>query len=70
MSRRRNLALNDVKVFSATDASERMELGELMTRWLAEHPDIEISDVVVVQSPHRNGSCVSIALFFYDVAAR
>ena len=66
MNRRRSVALNDVKVFVATDACERMELGETIMRWLADHPEVEIADVVVAESRHRSGACVSIAVFFFD----
>ena len=41
---------NAVKVFSATKAREREELGELINGWLAQNPDIEIVDKVVSQS--------------------
>jgi hypothetical protein len=52
------------KVFSATKAKERDELGEVITRWLAANPDVEIVDKVVTQSSDREFHCLTITLFF------
>jgi len=52
------------KVFSATKAKERDELGEVLTRWLAEHPDVEVLDKVVTQSSDREFHCLTITLFY------
>jgi hypothetical protein len=52
------------KVFSATKAKERDELGEVITRWLADHPDVEILDKVVTQSSDREFHCLTITLFY------
>ena len=52
------------KVFSATKAKERDELGEVITRWLAAHPEVEIVDKVVTQSSDREFHCLTITLFF------
>ena len=57
------------KVFSATKAKERDELGEVITRWLAAHPDVEIVDKVVTQSSDREFHCLTITLFFRPKAA-
>ena len=53
-----------VKVFSATKAREREELGETVTRWLRSNADIEIVDRVVTQSSDDEFHCLSIVLFF------
>ena len=58
-----------VKVFSATKAREREELGETITRWLQENPGINIVDKVVTQSSDNEFHCVTIVLF-YDKPAR
>lgn len=55
-----------VKVFSATKAREREELGEVITRWLDDNPDIQIVDKVVRQSSDREFHCVTIVLFYRD----
>ena len=53
-----------VKVFTATKAREREELGEAITRWLAQNPGIEIVDKVVRQSSDNEFHCLSIVLFY------
>jgi len=51
-----------VKVFSATKARDREELGETVTRWLRSNSDIE--NRVVTQSSDDEFHCLSIVLFF------
>ncbi len=58
-----------VKVFSATKAREREELGETITRWIRENPGIDIVDKIVTQSSDNEFHCVTIVLF-YNVPAR
>lgn len=53
-----------VKVFSATKAKEREELGENITRWLKSNADLEIVDKVVRQSSDNEFHCYSILLFY------
>lgn len=53
-----------VKVFSATKAKERDELGETVTRWLQANADLEIVDRVVSQSSDDEFHCLSIVLFY------
>ncbi|HPM78626.1 MAG TPA: hypothetical protein PK961_16165 [bacterium] len=55
---------NSVKVFSATKAKEREEMGELITRWLRSNPDIEIANVEVRQSSDSEYHCLSIVIFY------
>lgn len=52
------------KVFSATKAKERDDLGDAVTRWLAVNQDVEIIDKVVTQSSDREFHCLTITLFF------
>ncbi|NMC70610.1 MAG: hypothetical protein GYA57_11165 [Myxococcales bacterium] len=52
------------KVFSATKAKERDELGEVITRWLSDNPDIEVVDKVVTQSSDREFHCLTITIFY------
>ena len=58
------MAFNGVKVFSATKAREREDLGEVITRWLRANPGVRIVDKVVTQSSDREFHCLTIALFF------
>ncbi|BDG01746.1 hypothetical protein [Anaeromyxobacter oryzae] len=53
-----------VKVFSATKAKEREELGETVTRWIRSNADVEIVDRVVTQSSDDEFHCLTIVLFY------
>jgi len=53
-----------VKVFSATKAKEREELGENVTRWIRSNADLEIVDRVVSQSSDNEFHCLSIVIFY------
>ena len=53
-----------VKVFSATKAREREDLGEQVGRWLHDHPECEVIDKVVTQSSDREFHCLTITLFY------
>ena len=59
-----NNAFTGVKVFSATMAQERDQLGEKITQWLANHPGVEIVDKIVTQSSDEAFHCLAITLFF------
>ena len=53
-----------VKVFSATKAKDREELGENVTRWLKSNSDLEIVDKVVSQSSDNEFHCYSLMIFY------
>jgi len=53
-----------VKVFSATKARDREELGETITRWLRANADLEVVDKVVSQSSDDEFHCFSIVFFY------
>jgi len=53
-----------VKVFSATRARDREELGATVTRWLRANGDLSIVDQVVVQSSDAEFHCVSVVIFY------
>jgi len=57
-----------VKVFSATKAKEREELGESVTRWLRNNTNVEIVDRVVSQSSDDEFHCLSVVLFYREKA--
>jgi hypothetical protein len=59
-----------VKVFSATMAQERDQLGEKITAWLKANPHVEIVDKIVTQSSDEAFHCLAITLFFVDRAER
>ncbi|MDI7267816.1 MAG: hypothetical protein QME96_07470 [Myxococcota bacterium] len=52
------------KVFSATKAKERDELGTVITNWIATNPQFEILDRVVTQSSDREFHCLTITIFY------
>jgi hypothetical protein len=54
-----------VKVFSATKAKDREELGENVSRWLKSNADLEIVDKVCAQSSDNEFHCLSL-IFFYN----
>jgi hypothetical protein len=53
-----------VKVFSATKAREREELGELITRWMDDHPDLTVVDHIVSQSSDNEFHCLTVTIFY------
>jgi hypothetical protein len=57
------------KVFTATKAKDREELGEVLTRWLRDNPRVRILDKVVTQSSDNEFHCLSITIFYEIPAA-
>ncbi len=55
-----------VKVFSTTLARDREAMGEHITRWLAEHPDLEVVSHEVKQSSDKEFHCLTITLFYRE----
>jgi hypothetical protein len=53
-----------VKVFSATKAKDRDDLGEQVTRWLRANADLEIVDRTVTQSSDNEFHCLTVVLFY------
>jgi hypothetical protein len=60
--------ITGAKVFSATRAKEREELGEAITRWIKAHPTAEILDKIVTQSSDHEFHCLTITLFYREAA--
>ena len=63
------MSFTGVKVFSATKAREREELGETVTRWLRANADVEVVDRVVTQSSDDEFHCLTIVIFYRQKAA-
>jgi len=57
---------NGAKVFSATLARNREELGDKISAWLKDHPFCDVVDMRVVQSSDREFHCISIVLFYNE----
>jgi hypothetical protein len=58
-----------VKVFSATKAKDREELGEAVTRWLKANSTVQLVDRIVVQSSDNEFHCLTVVLFFNTSAS-
>ena len=59
-------SFDGVKVFFATTAAHRAQLGERITAWLAARPQIRIVDIVVAQSSDDEFHCLSIVVFYQE----
>ena len=57
-----------VKVFSATKAREREEIGDLITQWLRDNPALEVVEKIVLQSSDNEFHCLTIVIFYKERA--
>ena len=53
-----------VKVFTATKAREREDLGKEVTEWLKANPNIKLKNTEVRQSSDNEFHCLSIVIFY------
>jgi folate-dependent tRNA-U54 methylase TrmFO/GidA len=53
-----------VKVFSTTLARDRENMGENITKWLKENPNVDVVDKMVTQSSDKEFHCLTITLFY------
>lgn len=53
-----------IKVFSTTLARDREQMGETITKWLKDNPNVEIVDRTVTQSSDKEFHCLTITLFY------
>ncbi len=60
------LHFNGVKIFSATMAPDRDQLGEKLTNWLKDRPRIKIVDTIVTQSSDAAFHCLTITVFYWE----
>jgi hypothetical protein len=67
--RRETVSFTGVKVFSATKAREREELGEHVTNWVKNNPNARIIDKIVTQSSDREFHCLTITIFYENAQA-
>jgi hypothetical protein len=63
-------AFNGVKVFSATMFADRDQLGDKVTRWMAEHSELKVTEMVVTQSSDSSFHCIAITVFYRDERRR
>ena len=57
---------NGVKIFSATMAPEREQLGDRITNWLRDHQNCKVVDTIVTQSSDEAFHCLAITLFYWE----
>jgi hypothetical protein len=53
-----------IKVFSTTLARDRENMGETITKWLKDNPNIELVDKCVTQSSDKEFHCLTVTLFY------
>jgi hypothetical protein len=53
-----------VKVFSATLFNDRQQLGEKITAWIADHPQHELTEIIVTQSSDEAFHCIAFTVFY------
>jgi hypothetical protein len=58
-----------VKVFSATKAYDRANLGDAVTNWLRDNPSVRVVDKIVTQSSDMRFHCLTITLLYETLAA-
>ena len=65
---RKRVEIMGVKVFSSTKAKDRDVLGDKVTGWIRENPDVHVIDKTVTQSSDREFHCLTITLFYRSTA--
>ncbi|MHB1846664.1 MAG: hypothetical protein ACYCWW_17730 [Deltaproteobacteria bacterium] len=62
------LNFTGMKVFSTTLARDREAMGETITTWLREHPQLEVVHKEVTQSSDKEFHCLTVMLFYREKA--
>lgn len=52
------------KVFTATKARDREDLGDAITAWLAKNPNVEVVHTVTLQSSDTSFHCLTCFVFY------
>ncbi len=58
------MTFDGAKVFSATKAREREELGETVTSWIRKHPEVLIINKKITQSSDSEFHCLTVTVFY------
>ena len=58
------MAFDGMKVFCATTSQRRNSLGETVTDWLNDNPDVTPVEATMVQSSDEAYHCVTMVLCF------
>jgi hypothetical protein len=67
---RPDLTFNGVKVFSATMFAPREQLGETVTKWMGDNPQLTVTEFVVTQSSDSQFHCIAITVFYWERPGR
>lgn len=67
---RTDVQFNGVKVFSATMVADREQLGEKVSAWMHNHPNLKVTDIVVTQSSDEAFHCIAITVFYWEDLSR
>lgn len=67
---RNDVQFNGVKVFSATMVADREQLGEKVSAWMHNHPQLKVTDIVVTQSSDEAFHCIAITVFYFEDLSR
>lgn len=67
---RRDVKFNGVKVFSATMVADRDQLGEKVSAWMNNNPQLKVTDIVVTQSSDEAFHCIAITVFYWEDVSR
>jgi len=59
-----------VKVFAASMAAERAQLGDKVTEWIGTHPEHEVTEIVVTQSSDSSYHCLAFCIFYRNGDAK
>ena len=59
-----------IKVFSTTLARDREAMGENITKWLQNNPQLEVVLKEITQSSDKEFHCLTITLFYKDRGAQ
>ena len=58
-----------VKIFSATKARDREELGTHITAWIRKNRSFTVIDKMITQSSDSEFHCLTITIFYRDMGA-
>ena len=61
---RPDVPFNAIKVFSATMYSDRQQLGDKVTAWIADHPRHALTEIIVTQSSDASFHCIALTVFY------
>ena len=55
-----------VKVFSATKARERGQMGVVISHWVKQNSNLDIVDKIITQSSDKEFHCYTMTIFYRE----